>query len=244
MTDFSKKSNSNNEDDKYIDGYGEPDLYNYHIEPSFTIDEEGRVICTSHSEINQIKTLGKHPHLDYQFELLNTCLTCRHYEFDDCYFPRSEIDKIERDRNNRKLHCMLCGAKIDRMLSIMHSFYYKSKYNIEIPFICCSCYASLNNGTFAQKTRAKFSANLFALVISLILLFRNFITVIALFSFWGLLFFLIPLIFWAYISIRNISDIYLIWKGKKYYEKFFKAPDDRNNTTKDSNNNNKPLNKE
>ena len=225
MTDISKDPREEKNNNKYIDGLGEPDLYNYHVEPSFSIDEQGRVTCNSHSEIKQINKLQNFPNLDFQFELLNSCLTCRNYEFDDCYFPKSEINKIEHDRNNRKIHCILCGAKIDRLLTILYSFYYKERFNVEIPIICCSCYSSLGNNTFNQKIRAKLLINLLGLGISLLLLIRNFLSLILFFNIYVLIFilFLLPLVFWSYISIRNINDLYLVWKGKKFYDMFFKS---------------------
>ncbi|GAG91599.1 unnamed protein product, partial [marine sediment metagenome] len=70
---------------------------------------------------------------------------------DECYFPGSEIDKIELDRLTRsRFQCNLCGNKIDLFLTIIQKIYYEVKFNMKMPLICCSCYESLQKKKFER----------------------------------------------------------------------------------------------
>jgi hypothetical protein len=68
------------------------------VEPTFEIDEKGRVICRSHSHYPFFMMPDKSFFQDQQMEKVLTCKTCVHYKQDDCFFPKKEIDKIEYDR--------------------------------------------------------------------------------------------------------------------------------------------------
>ncbi|MHA1871805.1 MAG: hypothetical protein ACTSU2_16335 [Promethearchaeota archaeon] len=197
-------------------GGGERDI----VYPSFYIDKDGRSVCEEHTQIKRIKALSTRPSMVNTYERLLTCKTCGHYFNDDCYFPKSEIDKIEEDRLNRNIHCQLCGAMIDRPLTIMHSLYYKNMYNIEMPLICCACYNSLMNNTYFSNSKKRMLFFLTSLGISFYFLISYFITII-MFNFWGILIFIIPFAFWAYISFKDIKNIIYLWKGRRYYKKTF-----------------------
>ena len=71
------------------------------VEPSFEIDTKGRVICQAHSLYPFFVMPGKTHHQEIQMEKLLTCKTCKHYQEDECFFPKSEIDKIEVDRTEK-----------------------------------------------------------------------------------------------------------------------------------------------
>lgn len=202
----------------------ETDNDEFYVEPSFSIDDEGRVICEEHSEINRIKYVAENPNQAYLYESLLTCKKCKHYYDDDCYFPKSEINKIEADRLSGEIHCQLCGNKIDRPLTIIHSLYYKNKFGVDIPLICCGCYASLSDNTYIKNTKKRMLFFLISLVISMYFLISYFLTII-MFNVWGILLFLIPFIFWGYISLRDIRNLYFLWKGRKYYDKFYAKKD-------------------
>ncbi len=121
------------------------------IEPSFEIDEKGRVICQSHSNYPQLIKPEKTTFEEMQLEKQLTCITCSHYKNDDCYFPKADIDKIEFDRINRtRFECNFCGNKIDRMLTIMQKIYLEEKFQMKMPLICCSCYENLKNKKFDE----------------------------------------------------------------------------------------------
>ena len=121
------------------------------IEPSFEIDEKGRVICQFHSNYPQLIKPEKTTFEEMQLEKQLTCITCSHYKNDDCYFPKADIDKIEFDRINRtRFECKLCGNKIDRMLTIMQKIYLEEKFQMKMPLICCSCYESLKEKKFDE----------------------------------------------------------------------------------------------
>lgn len=189
------------------------------IEPSFEIDEKGRVICQSHSYFPFFKIPNKTFFQEKQMERLLTCKSCVHYNENDCYFPKSEIDKIELDRFDRKIMiCKLCGNRIDRMLSVIHKLYYKERFNIEIPLICCRCYESLKKNEFLEESKRKstlLTAYIFYLLIILSFSFylRGFALVIMIFS----------VILWSILLINNLKRLNQIRKGRKYYEKYFQS---------------------
>lgn len=234
MHQYFNEDNGKRED--YRGDYSDDD--NEYVEPSFSIDKEGRAICESHSEISRIKFLAQSPENIIKYEEMLKCQTCRHYIDDDCYFPKEEIDRIEKDRIANEIHCKLCGAKIDRPLTVIHSLYYKEKFNVEIPVICCSCFASLNDNTYIRNSKRRMFFFATSLVISAYFLISYFLTIL-MFSFLGILLFLIPFFFWGYISIRDMRNIYYLWKGRKYYKTVFEqnengiSEEDRNQNNND-----------
>ena len=71
------------------------------VEPEFHVDENGRVFCKSHSKYKElINTKDYFRKMFIDREL--SCLSCIHYINNDCFFPKSEIDKIEFDRTEKK----------------------------------------------------------------------------------------------------------------------------------------------
>ena len=90
------------------------------IEPTFEIDGKNRVICQRHSSYPFFVMPGKTRYQNVYMEKILTCLTCSHYLDNECFFHKSEIDEIERNRlkKKRNFSCKLCGNKIDRMLTI------------------------------------------------------------------------------------------------------------------------------
>jgi len=124
------------------------------IEPSFEIDEKGRVICQSHSKYPHLIKPDKTYLEDLQMEKQLTCKSCSHYINDDCYFPKSEIDKIELDRLNRsRFQCNLCGNKIDRMLTIVQKIYFEVKFNMSMHLIFFTFYKSFDEKKFPDYYR-------------------------------------------------------------------------------------------
>ena len=119
------------------------------INPTFEIDEKGRVICQMHTNFPFFVMPGKTRQQEIQMEKDLTCKTCHHYIDDGCFFPKTEIDKIEADRLGMvTFKCKLCGSQIDRMLTVIQKLYLQEKFNIEIPLICCTCYESLKKKNF------------------------------------------------------------------------------------------------
>ncbi len=191
------------------------------IEPSFEIDAKGRVICQSHSKYPYFIQPGKTYFEERKMEKELTCLTCSHYKNDDCYFPKSEIDKIELDRLTRSLfQCNLCGNKIDLMLTLMQKIYYEVKFNMKMPLVCCNCYESLKKKNFKEYYNKRIWESLSFYLPSIFLLFNPFpfnaITVIG-----YIVFILISKII---IKQKAHYSLFLmdIIKGKKFYDKNFK----------------------
>ena len=191
------------------------------IEPSFEIDEKGRVICQSHSNYPQFIKPGKTPFEEMQMEKLLTCKTCSHYKNDDCYFPKADIDKIEFDRVNRtRFECNFCGNKIDRMLTIIQKIYLEEKFHMKMPLICCSCYESLKNKKFDEYFNKRIWEALLFYTPVLFSLVNPYPTnlIFALGSFF------IVIILKFIIKQRFHYSLFLIdlLKGKKFYDKHFR----------------------
>ncbi|MEJ2248346.1 MAG: hypothetical protein P8Y97_01650 [Candidatus Lokiarchaeota archaeon] len=125
------------------------------VEPSFEIDEKGRVICQYHTQYAFFKKPNKNRYEEKKMEKLLTCKTCVHFFENDCYFPRNEIDTIEYDRFRKRFKCSLCGNKIDRMLTVIQKLYVESRYGIKMPLICCFCYESLEKENFLEQTKLR-----------------------------------------------------------------------------------------
>ncbi len=197
----------------------EKDLYDDfgNVHPEFIIDDEGRTICTKHSEYDKIEALNLAKYYPNELEKILTCFRCDHFKNDVCYFPKAEIERIEQDRLNEKLSCKLCGMKIHRLLTILQSFYYREKFNIEMPVICCTCYAALNNNTFYRDTKRRMIFFGISLAMSLYFLFSYLLTIFY-FSIFEIFFILVPFLFFAYISIKDLKSIYNLYKGRRYYK--------------------------
>jgi hypothetical protein len=187
------------------------------IEPSFEVDEKGRVICQSHSYYPFFKMPDKTYFQEKQMEKLLTCKSCTHYKENDCFFPKSEIDKIEIDRLDRKtLLCKLCGNRIDRMLSVIHKLYFRERYNIEIPLVCCNCYESLRKNEFLEESKRKSTLIILNICYMFIILAFSFS-----FSGFSLIIMLVGAIFWSIVFINYLKRLHHIKRGRKYYQKYF-----------------------
>lgn len=196
------------------------------INPTFEIDEKGRVICQNHTLYPFFIMPGKNREQEIQMEKRLSCKTCNHYTNDDCFFPKTEIDKIEIDRlGMTAFKCQLCGSQIDRMLTIIQKLYLQEKYRIEIPLVCCACYESLKKKNFIdfyeKRLYLAYFLNISIIVgfILAILMMRNptsllsgIIYAISIISLKELL----KKTFRVNLSVREIR------KGKKYFDKFYK----------------------
>ena len=195
------------------------------IQPSFYIDSERRVICESHSQIERIRSLAALSDLPAfqeanQVEKLLTCKSCNHYHNDVCFFPKEEIDQIEKDRQAYTFHCTLCGGSIDRPLTIMYSLYNKEKFNVQIPTVCCTCFSTLDNDTYLENSRRRILFFVLSFVISIFLFFSYAFTIFASNAI-GIVLLSIVLIFWVYMAIRDVRNIIFLLKGRKYYKKTY-----------------------
>ncbi len=208
------------------------------IEPEFIIDEDEnspRVVCEKHSEILTIIALRKKalvnspkPEDIYKYEKMLDCHKCSHYGLDNCYFPKAEIDKIEMDRISNEIKCKLCGNKIDRPHTILYSLYNKEKFGIDIPIICCACYISLNSGNFEKNTQKLIFYFVISLFLSAYFLIQYFLAIF-IFSVWGILILIMPLVFWGYILNRDMKKIYYLLRGRKYWMELFNPQQSENN---------------
>lgn len=195
------------------------------IKPTFYVDDERRVICESHSQIERIRVLSSLSHLpefgeSQQVEGILTCLACKHYQNDECFFPKEEIDKIEKDRLSYTFHCKLCGGSIDRPLTIMYSLYNKYKFKVDIPLVCCTCFSTLDDNSFLTKTRSRLILFSLSILASIFIFIRYFM---ALFigGVLGIVLLSITLAFWGYMAVRDVRNIIFLIRGRKYYKKTY-----------------------
>lgn len=194
------------------------------IEPSFEIDKKGRVICQSHSKYPSFLEQSMTYFEELQMEKELTCKTCSHYENDDCYFPKSEIDKIEIDRLSRsRFQCNLCGNKIDRMLTIMQKIFFEVKFKMNMPLICCNCYKSLNEKKYLDYNRGRIIESLSFYLPSIFLLINPFPFNI----FAATMYILFVIVLKIVIKLKFHYSLFLLdlLKGRKYFEKNFKGRD-------------------
>lgn len=119
------------------------------LQPSFEIDSTGRVLCKSHTYYDILKEVP----LESDFlghmgrdKALN-CSKCDHYRDDDCYFPKSEINKIKREMGyfRRGIRCEICGNRIHLIFNILHKFQSKELLNVNLGMVCCECYHTMKD---------------------------------------------------------------------------------------------------
>ncbi len=191
------------------------------IEPKFEIDEKGRVLCLNHTNYEFFKDPDIKRSQEQLLEKQLTCKTCEHYRNNNCYFSKLRIDQIEYKRVKKKKGyvCKLCGNKIDRMLTIIYKKYYKEKYNVNFPLICCACYDALRKDKYVESN--KFRSNIFLYnalyaVYSLVsILLFLLIYQIGIFY---LIIFIIPVI---YLFLLNMKKRKALKDGMRYYQDFF-----------------------
>ena len=191
------------------------------IEPTFEIDPKGRVLCQSHSKYLSFLQTQLTDLEERQMEKQLTCISCAHYINDECYFPRSEIDKIEYDRLYRSyFQCNLCGNKIDLMLTVMQKIYLEVKFNTEMPLICCNCYSSLEEKKFIRNNNNRIIGSiLFYLpIISLMVTFFRLTIVTVLISI------LIGIVLKIIVKQKDHQSLFLfdLLEGRKFYKKYFR----------------------
>ena len=190
------------------------------VMPTFTIDDDGIPYCEMQTGYKKI--IGLKKQYPREFEKMLNCKHCDHYKKNDCYFPRSEIDKIEMDRVKQNIRCQLCGMKIDRPFSIMMSELYKDQHDVNLPVICCTCYAGLEHGTFESSSKRRMILFLISLVTSIYFLFM-YISQIFSFNWYSILVVIIPFALWGYISFSDLKSVYYLRKGRKYYKTLMNA---------------------
>jgi hypothetical protein len=192
------------------------------IEPSFEIDEKGRVVCKEHSNYNYFMSPDKDYFYDMLLERQLTCKTCSHYFDNNCYFQKSEIDAIELNREKKKknFRCTLCGGRISIMLSIIQKIYNEEKFNIKIPLVCCNCYERIKNDEFMRESRNRALLTLLLFTISFFFLFLS-LFIIGTFNLSPLIIFLY-IVPWFFFIIWEINKIITIVSGVKFYKKFYK----------------------
>jgi hypothetical protein len=188
------------------------------IEPEFTVDDDGIPYCKKQTDYDKIVAMNLKQRFPLEFEKMLTCFRCDHYKNNTCFFPKKAIEEIEEDRVDLKIRCELCGTKIHRLYSILMSMFYKEKHGVNIPVICCTCYATLEQGTFEKNSKRRMLLFGISLLTSIYFLFTYFLTIF-IFNYIGILLFILPFLFWGYISVRDMKTLYYLWKGRKYYDK-------------------------
>lgn len=195
------------------------------ILPSFEVDDKGRVICKSHTQYESFIN----PYHDYfqerYIEKQLTCKTCGHYLKDDCYFPKSEIDLIEEDRQRKLFACKLCGNKIDRPLTVIQKLYYNDQYNIDMPLICCTCYENLSANRLMESN--KWRANIFLYnALYAVYTFLSFVLFFFIYQI-KIYFFFIATLPILYLFIKSLKKRKRIINGMKFYETYFLEDKDK-----------------
>ncbi|MFX1395652.1 MAG: hypothetical protein ACFFAS_01270 [Promethearchaeota archaeon] len=190
------------------------------MEPYFEISVKGRVICKLHSNYEQLKALCEKnaANSNNNCDPSLTCKTCQSYIDDTCYFPKSAIDDIEHDRLKTKAYsCKLCGNRIHLLWTVLYSLFYKEKYDVDIPLICCGCYDSLKKNDFMEKYKRRSYSIKFYLFLSVLIIIDNLIFINPLYTTFSFI-----NIFFA-ISCVIIYSKYLkrIKQGRDYYQKYF-----------------------
>jgi hypothetical protein len=194
------------------------------IEPSFEVDTKGRVLCQSHSKYPSFLQPQFSARDERLLEKQFTCKICDHYINDECYFPRSEIDKIEFDiLHKSRFQCNLCGNKIDLMLTVMQKIYLEVRFNTNMPLICCECYSSLEKKNYIRSNNNRiFGSILFYLpIISfMISLFRPTIVVVVISI-------LIVIVLKVIIKQFGHQSLFLfdLLEGRRFYKKYFRNKD-------------------
>ena len=197
------------------------------IEPSFEIDFKGRVICQAHSLYPFFVMPSKNQNQEIQMENTLTCKTCKHYQADECFFPKSEIDKIEIDRLDKmSFKCILCGNKIDRMLTVIQMLYLKQRKGIELPLLCCMCHETLKKENFEEFYERRLFIAVFLDIIVVLGVILSLITLP--FPINVITSFLFPIsIIMFKKTLKKGFQLNLstkdIKQGKKVYDKFFKS---------------------
>ena len=192
------------------------------VEPSFEIDEKGRVICKEHSNYNYFMRPGKDFFYDMLLERQLTCKTCSHYFDNNCYFQKSEIDEIDEKRIRKKKHfrCNLCHHKISIMLSVVQKIYNEEKYNIKIPLVCCDCYERIKNDEVVRESINRILFTLFLFFLGFFFFSIN-LFLVELFDLLPIviLFYLIPLLIFF---VWGINQLFKIVIGIRFYNKYYK----------------------
>ncbi len=196
------------------------------VEPSFEIDDKGRVICKKHSEYEYLiepKDYFQDLYLDFKL----TCKTCSHYQEDNCYFSKTRIEKIEYKRQKKGYLCRLCGKSIDRMLTIIYSLYYKETYDVDIPSICCDCYEKINNNEFLSYSKKMTEFYILNIILSIysLCLFAFFLSIL---NIQPILYYVLIIPLFSFVSFIVIVIIFKCIKklryfifGIKYFKKHF-----------------------
>lgn len=193
------------------------------VRPVFVTDKKGRVFCRKHSYVASLEDSGYPVCLDDNCtipggESMLSCTTCAHYFNDDCYFPKKTIDEIEQERRRVHIKCELCGERIHRSPVVFQKLYYKDVYNVDMPLICCGCYASLRDDQFIERTRTKILLMTVSIIISVFFLINYFFTIFFLTQ-WGIVVLIAPILFWGWAAWKDAKRVYYAYRGKKYYEK-------------------------
>jgi len=188
------------------------------IEPYFEIDEKGRVICKLHSNYDQLKSLCQTDSRGISCDQNLTCKTCLSYVEDTCYFEKSRIDEIDHERLKRKNYtCKLCSNKIHRMWTVLYSLYYKEKFKIDIPLLCCSCYDSLKDNTFMDKYKTRTFSIKFYLILSIIIILDNLFYLDPFY----LAFSIVNIAFAGFCVIIYVKYLKRLKRGRDYYQEHF-----------------------
>jgi len=137
---------------------------------------------------------------------------------------KARIDNLEQKRLKKTDYlCKLCGNRIDRMFTIIYKLYFKERYNIDIPLICCNCYDSLKRNEFVSRSKWKIYLILSS-IFSTIFFLVYFLTFGLIFSSGfstTLVFLLIGIILWVIIVIKDLVRLKKVVSGRKYYKRYF-----------------------
>ncbi|GAB4313921.1 MAG: hypothetical protein Kow0069_15260 [Promethearchaeota archaeon] len=197
------------------------------VEPIFVTDDKGRVYCRRHTYVETLEENGYEVCLEGQClvpgtENLLTCTTCGHYFNDDCYFQRDTIDEVENERRRGRVVCDLCGEKIHRSPVVFQKLYYKDRYGVEMPLVCCGCYASLKDNQYVERTRTRMLLMVISIAICVGFLV-NYLYAMLFLTQWGIVVLIAPIAFWSWAAWKDIKRVYYAWRGRKFYAQIAQA---------------------
>ncbi|MFW9898873.1 MAG: hypothetical protein ACFFDO_06400 [Candidatus Thorarchaeota archaeon] len=197
-----------------------------YIDPSFEIDDKGRVICKKHSKyeyFNEPKDYFQNLYIDFEL----TCKTCSHCQENNCYFSKTRIEEIEYKRQKKGYLCRLCGKSVDRMLTIIYILYYKETYDVDIPSICCDCYEKINKNEFLSYSKKMTEFYILNIILSIysLCLFAFFLSIL---DVKPILYYVLIIPLFSFVSfiviviiVKCIKKLRYFIFGIKYFKKHF-----------------------
>jgi len=160
------------------------------VEPIFNIDENGIVVCKSHSNYDYLSK-NKVKYFDLGFkDLFNKkkplhpiftglvkefyawCDTCDHNREKSCYFSVEEINEFKKLRGPalglvfNKVKCEMCSGQVFNKYNTMRVRYLEKKRELRIPLLCSKCNYDIRHDKVKGKVAFYILMNVLLLLIA------------------------------------------------------------------------------